>query len=442
MRFLNCRGKLGELKLGQEYAKVQAKRNAAAQKQVKGTTQNSGKKRNSVPLTAPRSSPQVIPRRARHKRQSSDPMVSKFSPIKEDKDTEADFQMKAKVEKEEETMAKYVTDDSSQSGLSDNDSIRSEPVNSRYKKIKPSAYMNMLYNQNSDDGKKLAVTKEKETVSTMQPKSHSESHIPERVKSKASTYYSDEQEIRVREERKQQLQNEIEKRKKQLEETAKLQTELFNLTRPSNIMAHSYDDIPRKSARTFPSTRPIPTGIIKPLEDEDFDDILDDHEFVTRSYQEISKPSWNSSEASYSSTEYLAHKQETAHARRSRFDDPTSYSNPYLYSANLNDPRACKPSKQKVDFYLDPNSRDAHITSSVTLPELRTTRADMDFVPGKEHAHAAMSDTETSPPSDSTPAMPLLDDVTARSRKIIHEIGTGSRPVSAEFSFNILGTEG
>ncbi|PVD25127.1 hypothetical protein C0Q70_15625 [Pomacea canaliculata] len=39
----------------------------------------------------PRSSPQVTPRRQRHKRQSSDPMISKFSPIKEDKDIEADF---------------------------------------------------------------------------------------------------------------------------------------------------------------------------------------------------------------------------------------------------------------------------------------------------------------------------------------------------------------
>ncbi|KAK3103404.1 hypothetical protein FSP39_018967 [Pinctada imbricata] len=427
---------IGELKLGQEYAKVQAKRNSAAQKHAKGSGQN-GKKRNSVPLTAPRSSPQVIPRRARHKRQSSDPMVSKFSPIKEDKDTEADFQFKAKAE-EEEAMAKYVTDDSSQSGLSDNDSTRSEPTtNARYKKIKPSAYASMFYNQSPQERRRKSPNLDTSDGAKMHPKSHSESHIPQKVKDKSSTYYSDDDEKKAREQRKLQLQNEIERRKRQLEETTKLQTELFNLSRPSHIMAHSYDDIPRKSTRTFPSTRPIPTGIIKPLEDEDYDDVSDDREFVTRSYQEISKPAVNSSEASYSSTEYLAHKQEST--RRSRFDEPTSYSNPYLYVGNINDPRACKPTKQKVDFYLDPSSRDAHITSSVTLPELHTSRADMDFPPNKDHV--ALSDTETSPPSDSTPAMPLLDDVTARSRKIIHEIGTGSRPVSAEFSFNILGSE-
>ena len=45
-----------------------------------------------------------------------------------------------------------------------------------------------------------------------------------------------------------------------------------------------------------------------------------------------------------------------------------------------------------------------------------------------------MSDTETqSPASDITPAMPLLDDVKTKSRTIIRNIGTGSRPVSAEF---------
>ena len=53
-----------------------------------------------------------------------------------------------------------------------------------------------------------------------------------------------------------------------------------------------------------------------------------------------------------------------------------------------------------------------------------------------------MSDTDGSPTSvsDSTPAMPLLGDVKDKSRKIIHNIGSGSRPVSAEF--NIGDVEG
>ena len=54
----------------------------------------------------------------------------------------------------------------------------------------------------------------------------------------------------------------------------------------------------------------------------------------------------------------------------------------------------------------------------------------------------SISDTDGSPTSvsDVTPAMPLLDDVKDKSRKIIHNIGSGSRPVSAEF--NIGDVEG
>lgn len=46
----------------------------------------------------------------------------------------------------------------------------------------------------------------------------------------------------------------------------------------------------------------------------------------------------------------------------------------------------------------------------------------------------SISDTDGSPASDITPAMPLLDDVKTKSRTIIRNIGSGSRPVSAEFS--------
>lgn len=45
-----------------------------------------------------------------------------------------------------------------------------------------------------------------------------------------------------------------------------------------------------------------------------------------------------------------------------------------------------------------------------------------------------MSDPDGSPTSDITPAMPLLDDVKAKSRTILRNIGSGSRPVSEEFS--------
>nr|XP_022299591.1 protein piccolo-like isoform X3 [Crassostrea virginica] len=419
-----------ELKLSQDYAKVQAKRSAQKQAPAKSTGPG-GKKRGSVPMAAPRSSPQVMPRRSRHKRQSSDPMISKFSPIKEDKDIEADFQLKTQKSNEEPSQ-KYITDDSSQSGLSDNESIRSEPAfNSRVKKIKPSAYTDLFFNQ--QDPRRKPNIEPSTSLPSLPPKCHSDTNLPEKGKSHNSVYVSDDEESKAREDRKYKLQQEIEKRKKKLEETTKLKTELFDLTRSGQVMAHSYDDIPKKSSRSYSLPRPIPTGIIKPLEDEDdFDDASDDNEFVTRSHQEINKASVvDSNDANYSSSEYLAHKQESV---RRRLEDVTSYSSPYLFTGNINDPRGSKSTKQKVDFYLDPSSRDVVITSSVTLPDLHSRRSDIEYPCPKDYG--AVSDTETSPPSDSTPAMPLLDDVKERSRQIIHGIGTGSRPVSAEFNFS------
>ena len=45
-----------------------------------------------------RMSPQASPRRARHKRQNSDPMIAKFSPIEEDRDIESDMSYKLGLE--------------------------------------------------------------------------------------------------------------------------------------------------------------------------------------------------------------------------------------------------------------------------------------------------------------------------------------------------------
>ncbi|XP_069141623.1 protein piccolo-like isoform X2 [Argopecten irradians] len=420
---------IGELKLSSEYAKSQLKR-SMQQRTNKTSVGSNGKKRGTSPLQSARSSPQVLPRRSRHKRQTSDPMISKFSPIKEDKDVESDFQSKGKSASSEQTHMKYITDDSSQSGLSDNESIRSEPVsNARYKKIKPSAYAKMFFDGSYDESK--GAKAQQSTLPGTKSKSRSESHIPQKVKkaSRSPSCFGVDEEMKVREDRKQELQNEIEKRKKQLEETSRLQAELLNLTRTTgHAMAHSYDDLPRTAGYSYPATRPIPTGIIKPLEDDE------ESEFDYPSKRlDDDKGSWDNfqQQANYSSTEYLAHKQETS--RRSRVEEMHSaYSSPFLYSGNIDDPHAFKPTIQQPDYFRKSDPiRDPVMSSSVTLPELHSARTvDIGY-----QTKDTFSDTEASPPSDPTPAMPLLDDVKARSRKIIHDIGSGSRPVSAEFNF-------
>lgn len=399
--------------------------------------------------TAVRSSPQIIPRRSRHRRQASDPMIAKFSPIKEDKDIEADFQAKAS-ETYDGKFSKYSTDDSSQSGLSDTESTRSEPtgetLNSAYKKIKPSAYAKMFYTGRAQSTERIHSSDSAQYLSSSAPlsSSQSESFLSEGYAghSRTPTYFSDDEEKRTKEEKRQILQYEIEKRKKQLEETARLQHELIRLSRARQAVAHSYDDIPRRYAYST-SPRHVPTGIIKPLDDElpyqleryvqSSHDIHKSDSMDAKRAQELAQ-----AQANYSSTEYLAHKQELA--RRQLYDDYSTYGSYPPYDAGLGQSQVYPSSPNLMNRSdsgpviiqsMPPTLPSSGISGSVTLPEIN--RSDMDVMPSRDlHQHQFSSDTDNSPASDYTPAMPLLDDITTRSRKILHDIG--NRPLSAEFN--------
>ncbi|CAE1170175.1 unnamed protein product [Acanthosepion pharaonis] len=397
-----------------------------------------------------RSSPQIIPRRSRHRRQASDPMIAKFSPIKEDKDIEADFQARGATEGMEGKFSKYSTDDSSQSGLSDTESTRSEPIgetiNSAYKKIKPSAYAKMFYTGRAQSTERIHPSDSAQYLSTSAPlsSSHSESYLADGLAGhlKTPTYFSDDEEKRTKEEKRQILQYEIEKRKKQLEETARLQHELIRLSRARQAVAHSYDDIPRRYAYST-SPRHVPTGIIKPLDDDlppqlerfvqSTHDIRKSESMDAKRVQELYQ-----AQANYSSTEYLAHKQELA--RRQLYDDYSTYGSYPPYDAGLSQSQVYPSSPNLMNRSdsgpviipnIPPGLHPPGISGSVTLPDIN--RSDMDIMPTRElHQHQFSSDTDNSPASDYTPAMPLLDDITTRSRKILHDIG--SRPLSAEFN--------
>lgn len=175
----------------------------------------------------PRSSPQVTPRRQRHKRQSSDPMISKFSPIKEDKDIEADFQAKMEPLDIRASsgvhMSRYSTDDSSQSGLSDSESTRSEPVSSsaHYKKGSSPNYAKLYYPVRASSSERLQPELAMLPVgSAPLSGSRSEQHLAMGHRSGRSsgsrtpTYYSDDEE-KSREEKKAQVKQ-IKKKSLQL----------------------------------------------------------------------------------------------------------------------------------------------------------------------------------------------------------------------------------
>ena len=402
---------IGELKLG-------ADKNRSPAKTTLNVPGSNGKKRS--PSNS-RSSPQVLPRRARHKRQSSDPMVAKFSPIKEDKDIEAEMQGR----QSDDSRGCKTADDSSQSGVSDNDSIRSEPVqgsNARYRKVKPSEYAKMFYAKQAQSTERLDREKDRHYSSNL-ISSHSEGNLP---------MNAEDEDLRMREEKRRELQYEIEKRKKQIAEKTAILKDVRQQSGPNKQLAHSCDELSRRTmAPPYIPPRPIPTGIIKPIDDES--DQRD-------SYAETYKAHYQN-QTNYSSTEYLAHKQEEL--MKQRFDDLGAYSSPFLYSGDIGEKSAFVP--QKTRSMLDSHSystgnvnlstQDSNISGSVTLPEIHTARGHFDV----NRNQCVTPDMEVSPPQDVTPAMPLLSDVTAKSRKIIHEIGTGSRPVSAEFNLGVDG---
>ncbi|WAR25534.1 PCLO-like protein, partial [Mya arenaria] len=386
---------LGELKIG------------ASNKSNSTSSSSNGKKRNS---SNSRTSPQMINRRARHKRQSSDPMVSKFSPIKEDKDIESEIQIAHKDDSSKGSR----TDDSSLSGVSDSDSTRSEPVkgtSNLVKKMKPSDYAKMFYNQNAQTHSQEILDKCKDTNNSPQLiTSHSDGNLPNNA---------EDEETRIREEKRRELQFEIEKRKKQIaEREAKLKEARYNVGVTTKQLTQSCDEISTRMNIPPYHPRPIPTGIIKPI-DDDGDSFPDNSTFQNQ--------------ANYSSTEYLAHKQEEF--LRQRLEGFSSFSSPFLYSADFGEKSAFvpQPLRTNLDSYSYSTGnvnvgKDKVICASATLPNIPMSKADL------ENNNRPVSDTESSPPCESTPAMPLLSDVKARSRKIIHDIGAGSRPVSAEFN--------
>lgn len=228
-----------------------------------------------------RTSPQVTPRRQRHKRQSSDPMISKFSPIKEDRDIETDFQSRSQSDTRG---IKYHTDDSSQSGVSDTESTRSEPIReSRHRKDKSS-----IERGNSLRGQTVVIggSAERLQYSDYEQKRIERSHALSGSRSEQqlsstsrgnAAYYSDDNEMTIREEKKALLQYEIMKRKQQLEETARLKSELLKIARTRQPLAHSYDDVSSHYSST-PSAaghRSVPKGIIKPIDDDPSQPIYD-----------------------------------------------------------------------------------------------------------------------------------------------------------------------
>lgn len=382
-----------------------------------------------------RLSPQASPRRSRHKKQVADVTAPQFSPIKEDNDIEADFQARLEMEKQIEKLRSM--------------NIESERLLESKSPRLPRKHYGELYQHAPTSHPNLAETDRKTSLQTnvdYSRLSSSYSELPSQCPSAMKTFYSeDDVEKRYREEKKQYLQIEIEKRKRQIGENAMLQGELKKIAEatqvPSSqleyIRSRYYEQVSPREVRDKTNKSNIPIGIIKPLDDKD-GGFLPYEEAELRDMFLGRKPASLQSECeNYSSSEYLAHKT----SRDTRPGDvPTrqqltklAHSHPSIFST----------------------SKDSGMSSSHTLSDWQP--ADRDWQPQDRqpthrptpeiipHQYEGLSDystppTDNSPHSESPPPMPLLDDVTRRSRKILH--GIGSRPLSEEYDQSFSALEG
>lgn len=409
-----------------------------------------------------RMSPQASPRRARHKRQNSDPMIAKFSPIEEDRDIEGELQYKLGLE-----TRKVI-----------NDITKLSPRPGRYSKrlgtVTPPARPEMeddpvmsrsALSKSSEILSRFSLVERDPTLSS----SLSESCLPmsSAPRSRTPNYFSDDDDQKKKEEKKQQLRLEIRKRKQQIEENARLQYELRKMAENVDVTRREFEearDMYQDHIRL--RERQPQSGIIRPI----------DYEFLMGLPEQYSNQEYVAYRAmmenfeqaqvhpcqqpNYSSSEYLAHC-------RSDFPpnhDPSmmvpldagQYMLSNVYPENNYVSAHAPPySQQEVVLYDShpgsvypagyPNMQD-HVLPGGNLPVghqyiQKQSERDMGApYPEFSDASSVPTDAEATPNSERPPAMPLLEEVTTRSRCLLRDIG--SRPLSDDMEkyFHAEGT--
>ena len=446
-----------------------------------------------------RMSPQASPRRARHKRQNSDPMIAKFSPIEEDRDIESEMSYKLNLE------AKQV--------MSDISKLSPRPmrqqVSRRLGSITPppqpedsvdvAALARSVLSKSSEMLSKLSLVERDARLSSSQ----SESCLPMTVspRSQTPTYFSDDDDRKRKEEKKHHLQLEIHKRKAQMEENARLQYELRKLVQSAELSRLELEE-----ARTMyqhhvdtrdQTVRAPSAGIIRPIDYQiitenqahelyshvEYAAYREQLELLQRQHQqqlqhqialeqqleEQRQQFLAQGPPSYSSNEYMTHKidpgrhphQDMGYMVIQGPGGPggaTEYMVPehYIPEARILSPtpHIHYNSGQELSMYADKgdgvymtpaNGDQSGMFVPVSVEEGMMSQtgyslsqsANTDHPPIYQHPNgppppyeitAIQTEVETTTPGDATPAMPILEEVTKRSRNLLRDIG--SRPLS------------
>jgi hypothetical protein len=410
-----------------------------------------------------RISPQASPRRlTRHKRQNSDPMVAKFSPIEEIRDIENDMQKRLGMD----LAARGRNGD-----IIDRHTLASGRYIRRLGTVTPPARPELEESYMMGFQARAALSKSSELLNKKGfgeappmrlSSSHSETHLPlmaDRPYSRTPTHFSDDEDMMMKTEKKHLLQAEIENRKRRIEENARLQHELRQLTKNADITPAEFEEVRKRyqqhiqarermaqaklqAARAAAGgqqggTGEVPAGIIRPL-DYDFPDsgLLTHREYAAIYREMLNKREHRFPQPSYSSTEYLAHKERSpAHELDALIDIQAAdfiFEDAYNSGAHPSALHYGKP--DVVPFQGKPEALQMGSKGELIYtpygPQIR--KAELGFrVPFEVHSdHSPIpTETDTTPASDQgTPAMPLLGDVTLRSRNRLRDIG--SRPLS------------
>ena len=414
--------------------------NTAASAQIQGDTLSPGLIGSSSQVQKPK-----------HKRQNSDPLLSKFSPI-EERDLESDLNYRLGMEARRLGSSLSMT-------YSPQPKRRMRPSNAEF-----GSYTNSMMQQNalrstgrSKSSEILYLVDKDERANAPyrdvinQPLSRSH---------KSKSQYSGIDQLQNKDEKRHLLQVEIDKRKAALAENARLRREIQKLTEAANIGEFEFAVAKSKYEEHMASQgrgggggggdgriiRPLDNEQMKPQQlygrSEQYLDRLDSskqhpHSLAARSFLPHN----------YSSTEYLSHRstpptyQEVLH-RGDAYFPPTSrdYAMAAMFAHEQQQQADYMQALSNASLLTMYNhdlmtSSPAYMRHKDVEPE-QYRYSNVSTAIDTQSNTSINTDTTVASVKDNTPSMPILDDVTMRSRSKLRQIG--SRPLSDDFGeFNI-----
>ena len=403
-------------------------------------------------------------RRAKHKRQNSDPIAAKFSSI-EERDLENEL-MQARFGVDIVNLTSNFYGTLSSTGSLPYQRRQITTAQPPAESFAPPGFVDDSYFRRQTIIQN-SLSKSSELLSQLPThsritSSRSETNLP--ISDELYLYNNLAERVH-KENKKHEIEIEIQKRRHQIKEAARLQAELRQMANAAEISRHEFEMVKERydahlQSRDFlmNSTEVVPRGIIQPLDYALSSSNLM-YDLPDSGAHTLPRRPLNSAKErffprqSYSSNEYLVHREKTP----IREFDPTSlfqtvdipindiyaegniiHEEQYPSGVRFDEvsgamiPVDCGHGVSMVDDQTDYDAFMAERVAKSGMSDYTgTTSVGGAHVYGTPYYVTPPSPAETvtaTPGSDVTPAMPLLEEVTKRSRTLLRDIG--SRPIS------------